>query len=205
MLNNNGAKIAKGNYLCLLNNDIEVISENWLSEMVSLAELDGIGAVGPTLLYPNNSIQHAGIILGINEWAGHSFKHSKKGSYGGIGVPLTIVREVSAVTGACLVVKKSLYFEVGGLNQVDLKISCNDVDFCLKLLKSGYRNIHTPNVQLYHHESVSRGDDQLGEKKDRFQKELSYMWEHWKDYLEDDPFYNINLTRKKENHSYRLD
>jgi GT2 family glycosyltransferase len=204
LLNNEGAKISKGNFICMLNNDIEVISGNWLEELVSLSSLKGIGAVGPTLLYPNDAIQHAGIILGINEWAGHSFKHSRRGNYGGIGVPLTIVREVSAVTGACLVVEKSKYFEVGGLNQIDLKVACNDVDFCLKLLKKGYRNLHTPNIELYHYESASRGEDS-GEKRERFYKELKYMWDNWKEYLEDDPFYNINLTRKRENHSYNLE
>jgi len=203
-INNFGVKYAKGEILALVNNDIEVISPNWLTEMVSHAILPDVGAVGAMLYYSNGTIQHAGVILGIGGVAGHSHKYFQRGAYGYFS-RLQIVQNYSAVTGACLVVEKRLYEEVGGLNEVDLKVAFNDVDFCLKLLEKGYRNVWTPYAELYHHESISRGSEDTPKKKKRFKQEILYMQNRWKKYLKKDNFYNKNLTLKHENFGLRED
>ncbi|MCB1144243.1 MAG: glycosyltransferase family 2 protein [Leptospiraceae bacterium] len=199
-INNRGAEEAEGDYLCLLNNDIEIIQNDWLERMIEMASQEGIGAVGAKLLYPNDTIQHAGIVLGINNWAGHSFRGYKKDFMGYGGNPLLVAHECSAVTAACLVVKKSVFFEVKGFDELNLKVSCNDVDLNLRFLDLGYRNILLPNVVLYHHESASRGHE-VGEKYERFLKESNFVKEKWKKYFSRDPFYNENLTMANESHS----
>ncbi|MEA1983318.1 MAG: glycosyltransferase family 2 protein [Campylobacterota bacterium] len=197
-LNNFGVSHAKGELVALINNDIVVINKQWLSEMVSHALRKEIGAVGAKLYYPDNTIQHAGVILGIGGVAGHAHKYFSKAEPGYFS-RLKIVQNVSAVTGAALVVEKRLYEEVGGLNEVELTVAFNDVDFCLKLLQKGYRNLWTPYAELYHHESKSRGSEDNAEKVKRFNKEVEYMKERWGESLINDHYYNSNLTLVHEN------
>lgn len=195
-LNNRAVQEAKGEYVCLLNNDTEVINDNWLSEMISIAVQPRIGAVGAKLYYPDGKIKHAGVILGIGGIASHSHKNLPiNNGYFGRAV---LMQQMSAVTGACMVVKKSIYLEMGGLDELNLPIAYNDVDFCLRLKKSGYRNIWTPYAELYHHESVSRGRDDTLEQTERFQNEKEYMFTNWKQLIENDPAYNPNLTLVNE-------
>ncbi len=197
-INNYGVKHAKGEIVGLINNDVEVITEHWLTEMVQHAIRPEIGAVGAKLYYDNDTIQHAGVVLGIGGVAGHAHKYFKKNAHGYFS-RLKIIQSYSAVTGACLVVKKELYEEVGGLDEENLKVAFNDVDFCLKLLQKGYRNLWTPYVELYHHESISRGAEDNPEKIKRFNAEVAYMKNRWFMYLEFDNCYNCNLTNKHEN------
>ncbi len=203
-INNFGVRHTKGEIIGLINNDIEIISTGWLEEMVSYAVQKGVGAVGAKLYYDNETIQHAGVVLGIGGVAGHSHKHFQKDANGYFS-RLKIVQNYAAVTGACLLVRKSLYEEVGGLDEVHLKVAFNDVDFCLKLLEKGYRNVWTPYAQAYHHESVSRGAEDTPEKVKRFNAEVSYMKQRWSDMLEADLMYNSNLTKKHENFGLNID
>jgi len=200
-LNNRAAEIANGEYLGLVNNDIEVISPDWLSEMLSHAARPGVGAVGAKLLYPDDTIQHAGVVLGIGGWAGHSHKHRPHDDLGYCG-RTSLVSNFAAVTAACLLVSKAKFMQVGMLNEEHLKVACNDVELCLKLLDAGYLNVWTPYAVLYHHESATRGYEDNPEKKARFKKELSYMREHWGELLAKDPFYSPNLTLSDEQFNY---
>lgn len=196
-INNFAVKHAKGEVIGLINNDIEVISEEWLTEMVSQAVRKDIGCVGAMLYYPNNTIQHAGVIMGIGGVAGHSHKHLPKDSHGYFS-RLYITQNLTAVTAACLVVRKSIFNEVGGLNEEDLTVAFNDVDFCLKVHHAGYRNLWTPYAELYHHESISRGYEDNPEKIVRFQKEVEYMMKTWHTNTTEDKYYNPNLTWNRE-------
>lgn len=197
-MNNYAVQFAKGEILALLNNDVEVITGEWLSEMVSHAIRPEIGAVGAKLLYSNGLVQHAGVILGLGGVAGHAHKYLKGGDHGYCHRAI-IAQNFSAVTGACLVVRKSLYEEVGGLNEVSLAVAFNDIDFCLKLLVAGYRNVYSPYAILYHHESISRGHDDTPEKHALYMQEFGYMKNSWGDSLKLDPAYNPNLTLEFEN------
>lgn len=191
-INNMAVEISKGEYICLLNNDTEIISPNWLTTLVAYASLPYAGAVGPKLLYPDDTVQHAGVILGLGGVASHAYLGKSLddlGLYGRLRVPYNY----GAVTAACLVVKKSKYNEVGGLEE-ELKVAYNDVDFNIKLLKKGYYNICTPQVMLHHFESKSRGLDTTSEKYKRFQQESKYMHDKWDDILLNDPFYNKNYA-----------
>jgi O-antigen biosynthesis protein len=199
-INNFGAKYAQGTLLGLVNNDVEVISPDWLTEMVSHAIRPDIGCVGAKLYYGNNTIQHAGVIIGIGGVAGHSHKHLPKNHHGYFS-RLKLTQNLSAVTAACLVVKKSLFDSVNGLDEDNLKIAFNDVDFCLKIMELGFRNVWSPYVELYHHESVSRGAEDNPEKIQRFNKEMNFMIAKWKTNVAVDPFYNLNLTREHEDFS----
>lgn len=189
---NTGARAATGSLLCLLNNDIEVFNRYWLSEMVSHASQDDVGAVGAMLYYPDDTIQHGGVILGIGGVAGHIHHGSPRGSAGYMG-RAAVAQEFSALTGACLLVKASAYMEVGGFDE-ELAVAFNDIDFCLKLLDAGYRNVWTPHAELYHHESASRGHENTPEKIKRFATEVERMKSRWNHRLLDDPAYNNNLT-----------
>jgi glycosyltransferase involved in cell wall biosynthesis len=186
----------------LLNNDVEVINENWLTEMVSLAQQPDVGCVGAKLYYSNGSIQHGGVILGIGGVAGHAHKYFQQKD-SGYFCRLKLRQDLSAVTAACLLVKKSVYLEVGGLNENDLTIAFNDVDFCLKVRALGLRNIWTPFAELYHHESISRGAENTPEKVERFNKEVAYMQTTWGNSLLNDPYYNPNLSLILEDMSLR--
>ncbi|MDM0033324.1 glycosyltransferase family 2 protein [Variovorax sp. J22P271] len=195
-LNNMAARHARGAVLGLINNDIEVISPAWLEEMVSLAMQPGVGAVGAKLLYPDETVQHGGVLLGVGGAtgvAGHAnkFLPATEAGYMRRGAS---VQSFSAVTAACLVVRKSLYEQMGGLNEVELKIAYNDVDFCLRLLEAGYRNVWTPHAELFHHESATRGSDFSPSKRQRFDQEQDYMRSKWRELIADDPAYNPNLT-----------
>lgn len=190
---------AKGKHIILLNNDIEIITSEWIETLLEFSERKDIGTVGAKLYYPNDTVQHAGVIIGIGGVAGHSHKYFDR-SQGGYFSRLNIVQNVSAVTAACMMIKASIYREVGGLNEKDLQIAFNDVDFCLRVREKGYRNIFTPYCEAYHHESISRGAEDNPEKVKRFNKEIQYMENRHKEILNSgDPFYNVNLTLEHEN------
>ena len=201
-LNNAAAKLVRGEVLGLLNNDLEVISPDWLSEMVSIALQPGRGAVGAQLWYPGETLQHGGVILGLgaSHVAGHAHHQMPKGHHGYFGRG-SLISSFSAVTAACLVIRKAIYDEVGGLNETDLQVAFNDVDFCLRLREKGYRNVWTPNAELYHHESATRGHEDTPEKIERFDKEVQYMKQRWRDLLLHDPAYSPNLSLDHEDFS----
>jgi GT2 family glycosyltransferase len=192
-LNNHAVKAAAGELLLLLNNDIDVINPIWLREMASHAIRTGIGAVGAKLLYPDGTIQHGGITVGVGGVAGHQYLHRAGGDIGYFG-HLKLVRSVTAVTGACLMLRRRAYLEVGGLDEVSLPVAFNDIDLCLKLVSRGYRNVWTPYAELYHKESVSRGSDQVGENAARYVRDVATMRRRWGDLLDHDPYWNHNLS-----------
>ncbi|WGK81276.1 glycosyltransferase family 2 protein [Vibrio aestuarianus] len=196
-INNFAAKQAKGELLGLINNDIEVINSDWLTEMVSHALREDIGCVGAKLYYPNDTIQHGGVILGLGGVACHSHKGFPR-QHPGYFRRLQSVQNYSAVTAACLIVSKSIFNEVYGLNEADLAVAFNDVDFCLKVKDAGYRNVWTPYAELYHHESISRGAEDNPEKLARFNREIDYMTTRWGTTEIFDFSYNPNLTISKE-------
>jgi GT2 family glycosyltransferase len=187
----------------LVNNDVEVIGEEWLSEMVSLAVRKDIGCVGAKLYYPDETIQHAGVICSLGGVAGHSHRHFPR-NHPGYCHRLQVTQNLSAVTGACLLVRRCVYEEVGGLDARNLAVALNDVDFCLRVREAGYRNVWTPYAELYHHESVTRGLDDTPEKSRRLQKEIDYMKRRWPGALQCDPYYNPNLTKAREDFSLGL-
>lgn len=203
-INNSAVSHAQGEVLILLNNDIEVIESHWLKELVSHAVRPEIGAVGALLCYSNGGIQHAGVVLGISGSvkakgvAGHVGKLFREPRYVG-GNRMRLVQNFSAVTGACLAVRKKIYEEVRGLDETGLPVSFNDVDFCLKLRAANYWNIWTPFAKLVHYESASRGRENTPEKKNRFRKEVAVMRGRWGSLLDNDPAYNPNLTLIHEN------
>lgn len=199
-LNNVAVREARGEYIGLINNDIEVITPDWLSEMVAIASQSGVGAVGARLWYPDYTLQHGGVILGIGGVAGHSHKRLPK-QRRGYFERAALMQSFSAVTAACLVVKKKHYLAVGGLDEINLKVAFNDVDFCIRLRELGLRNVWTPYAELFHHESATRGNDVQPEKQSRFQSEVRYMLARWKDVLQRDPAYNPNLTLEHEDFS----
>jgi glycosyltransferase involved in cell wall biosynthesis/SAM-dependent methyltransferase len=193
-LNNRAAWQARGSVLALVNNDIEVISADWLTEMVSLACLPGVGAVGAKLWYPNDTLQHGGVILGLGGLAGHAHPGIRRGDPGYVA-RAALVQNFSAVTGACLVVRKDIYSSVGGLNEQELTVAYNDVDFCLRLIKRGLRNVWSPHAELYHHESATRGYELTPEKRQRFSQEQAFMRRSWPEYMIHDPAYSPNHSR----------
>ena len=201
-INNYGVSKAKGDYLLFLNNDTEVITEDWLEAMVEQAQRPSIGAVGSLLLYPDDTIQHAGVVLGIGGVAGHSHKHLHVSQSGYISHAVSI-NNYSAVTGACLMCRKEVFESVGGFEE-DLAIAFNDVDLCLKIISRGYRNIYLPHVKLYHYESKSRGYENTRAKQTRFAKEVNYMRQKWGYLCDRDPCYNPNLTKSHEDYSLNI-
>lgn len=201
-INNLGVQHAKGSIVGLINNDIEVLNAEWLEEMVCHASRPDIGCVGAKLYYPDMRIQHAGVILGIGGVAGHAHKYFGSHHHG-YHSRLSLVQNFSAVTAAALLVRKSVYIEVGGLEPL-LKVAFNDVDFCLKVREAGYRNLWTPFAELIHHESVSRGYEDSPEKQQRFSSEVTFMKTKWGSQLTNDPCYNPNLTLEHEDFSYKV-
>ena len=195
-MNNDAVSKSKGEYIILLNNDTEVISKNWIDVMLGYAQQKYIGAVGVKLLYPNNTIQHGGIILGLGGLASHAFIGEDKNSYGIYG-RLLIPYNYSAVTAACLMVKKQKYMEVNGLDE-KLEVAYNDVDFNLKLLKKGYYNIFLPQVELFHYESKTRGLDTTSKKYKKYLEESDYLKKRWNSYLINDKYYNPNYSLVKD-------
>ena len=203
-INNFGVRYADGEYILLLNNDTQVITANWLEELLMYAQRKDVGAVGAKLYYGDHTIQHAGVILGLgaHRTAGHCHYKQERQNLGYMG-RLCYAQNFSAVTGACLMVKKSLYEEVGGLDE-SFAISLNDVDFCLKLREKGLLNVFTPFCELFHFESTSRGLDDQGEKAERYNKESERFREKWKAVLEaGDPYYNPNFSLDKSDFSLK--
>lgn len=191
-MNNMAAAEARGDLLCLMNNDITVIGSDWLDEMAGHALRPDVGAVGAMLYYPNNTIQHAGVIIGAHGIAAHAYSGFARG-YPGHMSRARLIQEMSAVTAACLVVRRAAFEEVGGFDP-RLEVAFNDVDFCLKLREAGYRNVWTPFAELYHHESATRGYENSPEKMARFKREVAYMSERWGDVLHYDPAYSRNMS-----------
>ena len=204
-VNNLGVRNAKGEYILLLNNDTQVITVNWMEELLMYAQRADVGAVGAKLYYADKTIQHAGVVLGLgaHRTAGHSHYKQHRENLGYMG-RLCYAQDVSAVTGACLLVKKALYEEVGGLEE-DFAISLNDVDFCLKLREKGYLNVFTPFAELYHFESVSRGLDDQGQKAQRYNRESEHFRQKWKEVLDaGDPYYNPNFSLDRSDFALKI-
>ncbi len=201
-INNFGVGKSRGEIVVLVNNDIEVISPDWLTELASWAALPEIGCVGAKLYYEHGAIQHAGVITGIGAVAGHGHKWYP-GSHSGYFGRLRLAHNVSAVTGACLAIRRAVYDELGGLDEDNLGVAFNDVDLGLKAMAAGYRNVLTPHAELYHKESVSRGYEDTPEKQARLEREAMFMQRKWGAALENDPFYSPNLTLEREDFSLR--
>jgi GT2 family glycosyltransferase len=201
-INNLGAREAKGEYLLLLNNDTECISEELLEEMVSVCSQPHVGGVGARLYYGDDTIQHAGVILGLGGIAGHGFAGERR-SATGYCRRIICRQELSAVTAACMMVKREAFDAVGGFDE-ELEVTFNDVDLCMRIRGAGYRIIYDPYAELYHYESKSRGAENTPEKVERFHREIRYFQERWRKELEKgDPFYSPCLTRKKTDFSLR--
>jgi GT2 family glycosyltransferase len=204
-INNLGASNAKGEYLLLLNNDTKVITLNWIEELLMYAQRKDVGAVGAKLYYEDRTIQHAGVVLGLGQHrtAGHSHYRVSSNNLGYMG-RLCYAQNVMAVTGACLMMKKALFDELGGLDE-SFAVSLNDVDLCVRAWKAGCVNVFTPFAELYHFESVSRGLDDAGEKAKRYDRESEAFREKWKDVLEKgDPYYNPNFSLDRSDFALRL-
>lgn len=202
-INNFGAQFANGEHLLLLNNDIEITSKDFLRELLSYSQRPDVGAVGAKLIYPDNEIQHAGVIMGINGSAGHSHKGHPADAVGDM-YRLVTTQDFMAVTGACLMTKTALYREMGGLDEEKFAVAYNDVDYCLKLWKKGLLNVYTPLAQAIHYESRSRGLDTLSENAKRYEREKANFYEKYQPYIDNyDPYYNPHFTNKVENFSLR--
>src|SRR5687767_3990262 len=196
---NTACSAVSGSIIGLMNNDIQVISPNWLSEMVSHALRPQVGAVGAKLWYPNGTVQHAGIILGIRGVAGHAHRYFKRYQNGYFG-RANLIQSYCAVTAACLVVRKEVFKKVGGFNEA-LPVAFNDIDFCLRVREAGYRNIYTPYAELQHQESATRGLEETPDKHLRLSQESTYMKQLWGRLLVNDPAYSPNLTLEHEDFS----
>lgn len=191
---------ARGDIVCLLNNDTEVISPDWLEEMVGQLLQTNVGIVGAKLYFPNNQIQHAGDLVGIAGIANHAHSFLDRNAVGYCQRAI-VAQELSAVTAACLITWKSIYQQLGGLDAEHLTVAFNDVDYCLRVRQAGYRIVWTPHAELYHHESVSRGKDTSPEKKRRAQHEVKTMRKRWCSALHGDAFYNANLSHERPDFS----
>lgn len=201
-INNFGAAHAKGEFLLFLNNDVTVITPDWLTELAGLCQRKEVGAAGVKLLYPDNTIQHAGCVIGIGGIAGHMFVDMPANRTGYLH-KASLLQDMSAVTAACMIVKKQVFDQVGGFTE-ELAVAFNDVDLCLKINKAGSLVVYDPYVQLYHMESKTRGAEDSKEKVRRFQTEIEYMRCHWLDILKNgDPYYNKNLSLTKWNYSLK--
>nr|WP_269456277.1 glycosyltransferase [Rhizobium quercicola] len=201
-LNNQAAAVARGTVLGLVNNDILAIEPSWLKAMVAEAVRPEIGAVGAKLVYPSGHVQHAGMACGVGYVTAHPQKF-KAGDDRGSMDSLIATHRVSTVTAACLVVERRKYDDVGGMDEAALQVAFNDVDLCLKLDAAGYRNLMVPAARLVHLESATRGLDMTGEKADRFRREAETVLARWKPRITHDPFYNVNLTRDREDGSIK--
>ncbi len=204
-VNNLGVKYAAGDYILLLNNDTEVITVNWMEELLMYAQREDVGAAGAKLYYGDKTIQHAGVVIGLgaHRTAGHTHYKQHRQNLGYMG-RLCYAQNVTAVTGACLLVKKSLYEAVGGLDE-SFAVSLNDVDFCLKLREKGLLNVFTPFAELFHYESVSRGLDDGGENAERYNRESEHFRQKWREALHaGDPYYNPNFSLDRSDFSLRV-
>ena len=201
-INNFGETFAKGEYLLLLNNDIEAINDDWMEEMLGYCMRDDVGIVGARLYYDDDTIQHAGVVIGFGGIAGHCFVQQKRG-YTGYCHRIICAQDYSAVTAACMMVKKSVFEEVGGLTE-ELAVAFNDIDFCLKVRKNGKLVVYNPYAELYHYESKSRGLEDTPEKVARFNREIAVFEKRWPEILRDgDPYYSPNLTLESQDFSLR--
>ncbi|MFV0412144.1 MAG: glycosyltransferase family 2 protein, partial [Oscillospiraceae bacterium] len=196
---NFGAQSAAGEYVLFLNNDMEVIAPRWLEEMLGLCQLKQTGIVGGMLYYPDDTVQHAGVIVGLGGYAGHSHKYARRGRSGYM-FRQACVQELSAVTGACLMVKKQVFEKVKGFDE-QFAVAYNDVDFCLRVRQAGYSVLFTPYAELYHYESKSRGSDERGPAKQRFTEEQRLLKRRYGSELLQDPYYNRSLTYDREDFS----
>ena len=203
-INNYGVRFATGDYLLFLNNDVRgTISTGWLTELISVCQRESVGAVGAKLYYPDNRVQHAGVVLGIGGIAANLFTDLPKGR-GGYMHKASVMQDLSAVTAACMMVKREAYEMAGGFTE-ELAVAFNDVDFCLKVGQAGYRIVYDPYAELYHDESRTRGAEDTPDKIRRFQGEIEYFRSQWENVLkEGDPNYNPNLSLKKWNYSLRV-
>jgi O-antigen biosynthesis protein len=201
-LNNIAVGWTSGSYLLFLNNDVEVITPDWIEAMVEQAQRSAVGAVGAQLFYPDHTVQHAGVVLGIGGIAGHSHKYYAKGDKGYLS-QLISTNNYSAVTAACLMCRREAFLQAEGFDE-SLAVAFNDVDFCLKLTQLGYRNVYLPHVQLYHHESKSRGAEDTPYKQQRFLREQQIMQTKWSNLLQNDPCYSPHLTLKHDDYSLRI-
>jgi O-antigen biosynthesis protein len=202
-INNLAVREAHGPYVCLLNNDTEVIEPDWLTEMMRYAVRPIVGAVGAKLLYDDGSIQHAGVVIGIGEAAGHAHRF-QPADQPGYFRQAHVAQFVSAVTAACLVVEKTKFEAVGGLDERELAVAFNDVDLCLKLEAAGWHNVYVPHAVLLHHESRSRGKDSSPKNRDRYMQELRVLQDRWGTRTYADPLHNPNLDRYSEKFIIRL-
>ena len=201
-INNFGVKEARGDYLLLLNNDIEVITPDWMEQMLMFVQREDVGAAGAMLYYPDDTVQHAGVILGIGGVAGHAHKYFKRGDYG-YASRMTIAQDLSAVTAACILIDRKVWDEVQGLDE-GFAVAFNDVDLCMKIRKAGYLIVWTPYAELYHYESKSRGLEDNPEKQKRFKGEIDRFFSKWSEELaKGDPYYNPNLTLVTEDFAFK--
>lgn len=201
-INNFGETFANGEYLLLLNNDTEIINPDCLEELLGYCMREDVGAVGARLYYEDDTIQHAGVVIGFGGIAGHCFVQQKRG-FTGYCHRIICAQDYSAVTAACMMVKRSAFREVDGLSE-ELQVAFNDIDFCMKLRKAGYLIVYNPYAELYHYESKSRGLEDTPEKVARFNKEIETFARRWPDILRDgDPFYNPNLTLESQDFSLK--
>lgn len=198
-LNNRAVAQAKGDVICLMNNDIEIFTPDWVEEMLSFACQPDIGCVGARLWFPDGRLQHAGVITGLGGLAGHPNKYFPRGHLGYFGRAV-LVQSFSAVTAACLMVRREVWEQAQGLDE-DLSVAYNDVDFCLRVKAAGYRNVWTPYAEMNHHESASRGNETTPEKQARYQEEIDRMKSRWGHLLMNDPAYNPNLTLQRDDFS----
>jgi GT2 family glycosyltransferase len=199
-INNAAVRVARGTVICLINNDIQVMDPGWLGEMVSHAVRPELGAVGAKLLYSEGSVQHAGVILGLNGLAGHAHRFFPAEQLGYMR-RLQTPQYLAAVTAACMVIERRKFEEVGGFDETAFPVAFNDVDLCLKLRKRGYQNYYTPYATLYHKESASRAKDFSRVRRHAFERECAKLKSRWGQVLADDPHYNPNLTQTKEDFS----
>lgn len=204
-INNLGVSQAQGEYILLLNNDTQVITLDWIEEMLMYAQRDDVGAVGAKLYYEDRTIQHAGVVLGLGQHrtAGHSHYRVSSNNLGYMG-RLCYAQNVMAVTGACLMMRKAVFDRLGGLDE-NFAVSLNDVDLCVRAWKAGYVNVFTPFAELYHFESVSRGLDDQGERAERYNKESEAFRRKWKEVLEaGDPYYNPNFSLDRSDFALKV-
>jgi GT2 family glycosyltransferase len=190
---NRGARAARGQILAFVNNDVETEKSGWLREMVSHAVRPEVGAVGARLWYPDGRLQHAGVVLGLHGVAGHAFQHFLTQPVAPMNRTFVLAQNYSAVTAACMVVRKTTFFDLGGFDE-NLPSNCNDVDFCLRACEAGLQIVWTPYADLIHHESASRGRDFGSAQRAQVLREMAYMQEKWGEQLRNDPFYSPNLS-----------
>ena len=198
-VNNLGAAQARGDILCFLNDDTEVITANWLEHLVARVSLPQVAAAGPTLYYPDGTIQHAGVILGLRGIAGHACHRAERGSRGYFGRAV-LEQDVSCVTGACMMIRADAFRTAGGFDE-SMPLAYNDVDLCLRLRADGWRILWTPAVELVHREWASFGRHDTGSRAEQFARDVALMRTRWGPKLWADPFYNRNLSLER---AYRL-